>query len=661
MDISSRVRGFAPALAAAVIVIVVVGVLGLGAVVQPMDSSDETLGYGESASTSHQAGDERTLTITEEAFPGTIGSYLVPVEVTAPAHVRVSFDTILKDPQKNLAGFGHILAYEAADGEIVSIGNLGTVTSDDATASVNHEGKSIQCCPGPPEGDGDTFEASWARTVTVTPGTTLYVGMAAVGWTSTSKHTATVGIEEALTEEDATFTRGELLHGEHAEAIDLVAEAERHGTNVQHEQTTLAGDTAKAHVSLEPETTGLVFLRVDQSGEASGDLTVQLPNGTLIERGTMDDSFGSTHPYRGSIALTSTSGPVSIQLENASDPRQEPSNDDPGTLSAIAVFADLPLPIEGITEQSPLLSNPSAVQGQASGDVHERGDELLPDSTGWFLIPITTEEDQRVMIRTEALMDTQVPGPRGAVAFFQAPVANDEAPYDEILRSHSTWVPAASPLEATLSGEDVRCCPETQEDRDVSDYSGAAARTMHLEAGETIHAGFVAYDWHANDHFKLQITSSQAPLDVGEPRQGTEVDIADLFHEAYDEGTNARLYGSPVVGDPADARTTLTTTQGGFLAAGWDLSGGADADIHIEAPGGLTLATALPNEEANRAAFTPAGMFNASIEEAYQAPPRPGQAADGTRPDGMAMVLVADIDLNMGIAQSLDDGRTTYR
>ncbi len=576
-------------------------------------------------------------------LPASTSWYLVPIVVTAAADVRASFETSLHPLPGEQAGFAHILAAADEQGEVQSFGSPGTVVSPDKRVAANHGGEQVTCCAATGESDGSgAFEsASLARTVRVASGETVYVGLAASGWGPNSTHTATVEIARSLGDQPASLAPSDPLVGDDVEVFDLREEAYKNGTNAQHRDETIVGYPGHAQIALEAKQAGLLFLRQDVSPGASSRLSVELPNGTEIVRGPSQDAFGDTQPYRGTLSFASGPGAVNVSWENVSDPYRHQFREGSGTASAIGVFADVPLPLRGMVERGPSVANQVS---QGGGTVVEVGAEHLPARTGWFVLPVTVDENARFVLEVHSWMDMDAEGPRGAVPFYQTS--------DDLLRFQPAWVPATPRAQVTHEGEAASCCPDPSpapgDDEGGIARTGRAGISGTLTPGETLHIGFVAYDWRPGDRLLFRLASSSPSLSAGDPVQGTEVVLADLFHEAYKGGTSVQTYGSPVVGEARAASVNFTADRGGFFVASWDLRGEARADISIRATDGTVWEPGTDNEVAELAGATGAGTFEATIKDAYRPGPDIGTLADGTNPDAHGMVLFADVAFPVG-------------
>lgn len=628
--------------------LIILGSVGLAAGFSGLDIGEPAEEAPEAASSrvddmpGATANTER-LEFGEEMMLSRTGWYLVPVSVNAPADVRVTFETTIHRSTNGTAGFAHILASVDGTGDIVSLGSPGAVLAPQHALSANHGGSQVACCPKAP-GENDTQDrgsASYQRTVRLEPDAIMYVGMAAEGWGPRSTHSATVEVARSTTAQRASLLNGTVETGTHARAFDLGREAYAQGTNVRHEGKTMVGEPGDARLTFQAKHSGLLLLRQDVSRDASGNLTIDLPNGTELDRGPREGPFGDPVPYRGTLGISTGPGETTVTWEDVDDPHDEELDQGSGTARAIGVFADLPISLRGVEERGPPVPNVSGSAGEA---IVEFGADRLPAPTGWFVVPVTVNETAELSIEARSWMDPGTAGPRGSVVFYQA--AGDR------LSFRSVWVPASSEVAVSHGGQSISCCPGV--DRSGSEppaspgEMGGRGTGTTIEAGETLYLGFAAYEWGPSDQLLLRVASSSPSISVGEVAQGTNVRVVDLFQEAYREGTSLQAHGSPAVGEAGSASVTSKTAQGGFLATSWDLRGEGDAEIAVQAPGGIQLSPQAQDEVADLAGATGPGTFNATIRDAHRPGPDAGTLADGTQPDAVAMVLFADVEFPPG-------------
>lgn len=271
------------------------------------------------------------MVIDASAMPAEDGWFLVPLT----AEQAVSVDVQAKhrqtyDPSRAQAAF--VLVGDPLGNGIAS-GGLGYLWRP---SEVNARGTRAWCCEDVTSRfqtvDSGTTES--ATDAWLQPGETLWVGLAAVGWVEGSK------LKITLTSYGAPLYAGEPRTGTTVEAVDLVDEARRLGTNARLGGAHLVGDHGDVARSWSPAGTGFLMLDAYAQGDAGARIDVRLPSGAIHRNEDLhEESLGLMTFERG--------GRIDVRLADVHEPGPSWDGRSSG-LQARAFYADLSVPLAGL-------------------------------------------------------------------------------------------------------------------------------------------------------------------------------------------------------------------------------------------------------------------------------------------------------------------------
>lgn len=276
-----------------------------------------------------------TLVIDGAHMPGERGWFLVPLTSSEP----VSVDIETK----------HRMAYDAdrAQASALIIGSteepwanvMPTQGSSWRDVEVNHAGRRVSCCQEvttriPGNTPGASGGSSGGSGAFVEPGRTLWVGLAADGWAPGSK------LKIELTSWGAPLLMGAVVTGTTVEAVDLVDEARKAGSNARFASQTLVGGPGEAVRTWRPAGTGLLAIEASAQHDAWGTLAVHVPGEVPLRDERLQDEY-----YYG-VALRA-GGPFEVRLTDVHEPRPTflVQDNEYGWLHARAFYADLSVPL----------------------------------------------------------------------------------------------------------------------------------------------------------------------------------------------------------------------------------------------------------------------------------------------------------------------------
>lgn len=273
------------------------------------------------------------LVLDASAMPGETGWFLVPLTAASPVGVEIeakyrqAYDAATQQAA---------VVIIAEDGRAQAMGSQSYAWRD---AEVNVRGRQVACCQEVtaryPWNDDSYNGGSTGGGAYLEAGETLWVGLVAAGWGEGSKMKIT------LVSYGAPLLPGPPVTGRTVEAVDLVDEARRAGTNARFAGQRLVGSDADVTREWSPAGTGLLLLDANAQGDAGARLSVALPHGA-VHRGErlQDESLGMTAFERG--------GKISLRLADLREPGIQLA---PGAqysgIAVRALYADLSVPLVG--------------------------------------------------------------------------------------------------------------------------------------------------------------------------------------------------------------------------------------------------------------------------------------------------------------------------
>lgn len=267
------------------------------------------------------------------AMPGETGWFLVPLTAASPVGVEIE----AKYRQAYDASRQQAAAILIAeDGRAEAMGGQVYAWRD---AEVNVRGRQVACCQEVtaryPWSDDAYNGGSTGSGAYLEPGETLWVGLVAAGWSEGSK------LKITLVSYGAPLVPGLPVTGRTVEAVDLVDEARRAGTNARVSGQRLAGGDGDVTREWSPAGTGLLMLDAYAQGDAGARLSVALPHGA-VHRGErlQDEGLGVIAFERG--------GKIGVRLADLAEPGLRIAPGAPYSGIAVrALYADLSVPLSG--------------------------------------------------------------------------------------------------------------------------------------------------------------------------------------------------------------------------------------------------------------------------------------------------------------------------
>lgn len=273
------------------------------------------------------------LVLDAAAMPGETGWFLVPLVSASPVGVEIEAKyRQAYDPSKHQAAAIII----AEDGRAQAMGGQTYAWRD---AEVNVRGRQVACCQEItaryPWSDDAYNGGSTGGGAYLEPGETLWVGLVAAAWGEGSK------LKITLVSYGAPLLAGAPATGRNVEAVDLVDEARRAGTNARFAGQRLAGGYGDVTREWSPAGTGLLVLDAYAQGDAGARLSVALPHGA-VHRGErlQDEGLGVIAFERG--------GKMAVHLADLDEPGMRISpGAEYGGVAVRALYADLSVPLTG--------------------------------------------------------------------------------------------------------------------------------------------------------------------------------------------------------------------------------------------------------------------------------------------------------------------------
>lgn len=536
------------------------------------------------------------------------GWTVVPVHADERVRLRVASNLSVKAHEAPGAAGGAAFVAHVDEEGTPQVHGGGTLTTGSRDLALAHEGREVGCCAatasGPDLGGRNATVTVWAG-----PDEPAYLGAVLANTTDETRVTFTVEPSRNLGGENVSIYKGAPASGPQARAVDLVERAYREGTTVRAQHEVL-GAPGTANVTLDAKRSAFTYLDVDAEPNAEATLRLELANGI---------AFPDLLPDQDPAEHLALSGPGSAHasLSELENPGRETTDDRPGEVHATLLLADVELPLEAADHER-------APEGDLGTDRFGRTDirldgDLMPTSTGWFLVPVLAEEPASVHVKVRPRLD-DTGDPKFAVPI----VAQHDAL--RFPRLQTAGHEASDGVHA--AGTSVECCEDVSEDgrngrAELGGWFGTGPDTP-------LYLGLVAANWSEDDEVELRASSPGADLEAGPVRTGAAVEAVNLF-EAAREDPSARVGGEPVLGGYEDVHQRWQARDNGLVAVSWDLEE-ARGELALTMPNGSTVDL---GSNGTAGAFTGLGGVG-TAELSF---------TDPERPDGEAFALFADLDL----------------
>jgi len=217
------------------------------------------------------------------------------------------------------------------------------------------------------------------------------------------------------------------------------------------------------------------------------------------------------------------------------------------------------------------------------------GDEHMPGSTGWFLVPVTVDRPAWLRFETDVFA-----GAAGGSAAW-SPLLVIEGQYQPPILAMGT-AGSQPAFAVAVEGQGARCCEDMWFSYSYAWGEGPEV-TIPMAPGQVAWFGMAASEWSDYDDMWFEV-SGQALITVGEPRTGERVEAVDLYEEAARAGTRVQLFGGNALALPKPVERTWTSEGFGvFLVDAYSWSSGASARLDVEIPGEAPLSVALAPDD----------------------------------------------------------------
>lgn len=295
-------------------------------------------------------------------------------------------------------------------------------------------------------------------------------------------------------------------------------------------------------------------------------------------------------------------------------------------LALLSLFApvasppsDEPVPVE----------HPSAPGGSRV----ERLDVSFPASSSWVAVPVTALEPLELDARVR--LPPHAPGARvSADAVFVARESEESG-------AGMGWTMGHHTAEINANGQRLTCCWHPTVGLLSTPAQGGEAEMigMQLAQGETVWLAIIVA--HADEAYpaEVRLRSFGGAFVLGEPREGTGVEVVDLVDEAYANGVNARLPLVPQIGAAGDATRRWEPEQKGYMTLSYHAVDGASFVLDVAAAGAPVLSGRQVDGFGGFVSALGAGPQAVTLSELT-----PGPDAFSAS----AVALVADVDLPGG-------------
>jgi len=299
-------------------------------------------------------------------------------------------------------------------------------------------------------------------------------------------------------------------------------------------------------------------------------------------------------------------------------------------LALLALFA--PAGMGGLHEETPPMPDE-----HSTGTQHERFQAYLPASSSWMAYPIVAHGDLELDLRV--MLPPDAAGARiSANSVILAREAGDAG-------GGAGWGMYSHVAEINVDGQRITCCPPA--DFGLFGYPARGGETemtgVWLVDGET--AWLTIIGAHLDESYPLDIRlrAFGGAFSLGEPRQGTQVELVDLLDAANGNGVNARLLGLQRIGAPGDAESAWAPATSGYLQLGYSATDGASFRLDAEGAGERILDGALVEATGGYVTALGPGAQRIALSEL---------TGDGQSGWTHAVALVAELDVPGQWAQS---------
>lgn len=209
-----------------------------------------------------------------------------------------------------------------------------TIRPAEYDLAVSTEDRQATCCDlGPRVGPSGPSEIGTSGHMEATE--PHWMAIVADGWTEDDWAV----LEVTARTESLAF--GEPITGERVQAIDLLHEAYDNGTTVRSQDRVVHGEPGPVHRSWQARTAGIVLGQWDLE-DGRGDLTVTLPNGTMLSTAPSQQTWGYLDAF-------TDPGEVTIELTDAERPEWQPpglgSSEGTPEATVLVLLADLPVDV----------------------------------------------------------------------------------------------------------------------------------------------------------------------------------------------------------------------------------------------------------------------------------------------------------------------------
>lgn len=489
------------------------------------------------------------------AMPAGGGWFLVPVTASGPAEVTVEATGTWAFG--GTGPFGHLVILDLPAPSEVFVHPF--LLPEQGIVTIDHEDEHVVCCRELATMSGSGDHGAFGRAV-VEAGQVFQVGLAANTWDPAEESIA-FAVEAIGRDGPVTLEAGQAVHGPDVTVIDLVAAADHEagGVAVGNVRIGETGETSVEHALEDP---GVVAFQ-SYTFDGPLDASITLPDGTAHAH--------PTGPME-SLQVWSLTPPGTLHASAGGYERSSPLTGDWSHVEALVLVAGAPVR----HLQTHAVSTVDGLEAvlAAPGTTLRLDDSALPDSTGWFLVPLHADAPGTVnasfALRTEGER-----GVKGAAAFLLQP----EYP------TVSASIEYAHPmLSASVLGEALPT-PEGLPPSSWSTGSGGQDIEFRIAPDAPVYIGLAVTDWSEDDSFELVLTSEASGLGWGDVVTGEHVEAIDLVDAARRAGTHVQ-FGGLAASAPADIERSFASEHGGiFAVTGW-LSGDAEGELTIELPDG---------------------------------------------------------------------------
>ncbi|MFA5862882.1 MAG: hypothetical protein WDA16_14415 [Candidatus Thermoplasmatota archaeon] len=306
-------------------------------------------------------------------------------------------------------------------------------------------------------------------------------------------------------------------------------------------------------------------------------------------------------------------------------------------LMVVALLA-APISYLGLSEPASPRSEPVSVNTTAPGGTPLVLDaSAMPGSTGWFLIPVTSDKAGHVEMETKVKSTSNA-----AIPAFALLVAFPDEPA-RVQGGGSGW--ASRPAEVNANGTRIVCCDQLP----VSGSSGSGGGTSHtsgfLAPGQTLWVGIAGVHWDDGSKLRITITpQTGVTLAAGKAHAGTNVALVDLVDLAQGAGRNVRFGGQTLIGSAGEGSLSWDAKGTSLIHLMASAQGDSSARLSVTLPNGTPLnGVWLHDGYVGLSAFKE-GPIKMTLTELYQRAQFVTTAGNEPTYIG-ATALLADIDV----------------